>query len=266
LNASEGGDVVLGTWSQIAAPKVIDILGTCGFSFVIVDAQHTSFSMQTVENMARACAANGLVPIVRVADNLPHLILQACDLGAAAVVVPGISTRQAAEAAVRAARFGPGGLRSACPMVRSAGQFTADWRPYAERSDAETGVIALVETPEGVGNCDAIAAVPGIAAILAGPFDLAVAMGCGNDMRHSEVVNAMARLVEAARRGGVPLIMPIFAPAAEECRQVMEEWKRRGVMLFTVGGDKLFLADYVRRYVGEMRAPRPDAAKSPPRA
>ncbi len=40
--------------------------------------------MWTVVNMARACAANGLVPIVRVADNLPHLILQARDLGAAA--------------------------------------------------------------------------------------------------------------------------------------------------------------------------------------
>jgi 2-keto-3-deoxy-L-rhamnonate aldolase RhmA len=262
LKPGEGEHVPLGTWSQIGAPEVIDILGTCGFDFVILDAQHTSLTMQTLENMARACAANGLVPIVRVADNLPHLILQACDLGAAAVVVPGISTREAAEAAVRAARFGPSGQRSACPMVRSAGQFTADWRAYAERSDAETGVIALVETPEGIENCDAIATVPGLAAILAGPFDLAVAMGHGNDMRHSEVVNAMAKLVEAARLAGVPLIMPIFAPAAEECRQVMEEWMQRGVRLFTVGGDKLFLADYVRRYVGEMRARRPSAVKS----
>jgi hypothetical protein len=41
-----------------------------------------------------------------------------------------------------------------------------------------------------------------------------------------------------------------------ECREVMEEWKRRGVKLFTVGGDKLFLADYVRRYVGQLRAQR----------
>jgi len=256
LKISEGEDVLLGTWSQIGAPEVIDILGTCGFSFVILDAQHTSFSMQTVENMARACAANGLVPIVRVADNLPHLVLQARDLGAAAVVVPGISTRDAAEAAVCAARFGPSGQRSACPMVRSSGQFTADWRAYAKRSNAEPGVIALVETPEGIGNCDRIATVPGIAAILAGPFDLAVAMGYDDDMNHPEVVSAMEKLLEAARRAGIPLIMPIFAPAAKECRKVMEEWKRRGVKLFTVGGDKLFLADYVRRYVGQLRAQR----------
>lgn len=256
LNISEDEDVLLGTWSQIGAPEVIDILGTCGFSFVILDAQHTSFSMQTVENMARACAANGLVAIVRVADNLPHLILHARDLGAAAVVVPGISTRDAAEAAVRAARFGPSGQRSACPMVRSSGQFTADWRAYAKRSNAEPGIIALVETPEGIDNCDRIAMVPGIAAILAGPFDLSVAMGHDDDMRHPEVVSAMEKLVDAAKRARIPLIMPIFAPAAKECGEMMQEWKRRGVKLFTVGGDKLFLADYVRRYVGQLRAQR----------
>jgi 4-hydroxy-2-oxoheptanedioate aldolase len=252
LKINEDEDVIIGTWSQIGAPEVIDILGTCGFNFVIIDAQHTSFSMQTVENLARACAANGIVPIVRVADNLPHLILKACDIGAAAIVVPGISTREAAEAAVLAARFGPNGLRSACPMVRSAGQYTNDWRAYAERSNTETGVIVLVETAEGIGNCDAIATVPGIAAVLAGPFDIAVAMGHGNDMRHSEVVNAMSKLFEAAQRADVPFIMPIFAPAAADCRQVMEEWKHRGVKMFTVGGDKLFLADYVRRYVREL--------------
>ena len=254
MQAGKRGELILGTWSQIGAPEVIDILGTCGFDFTIIDAQHTSFSMQTVENLARACAANALVPVVRVADNLPHLILQACDLGAQAVIVPGVSTRAGAEAAVRAARFGPDGQRSACPMTRSAGHFITDWRAYAERSDAEIGIIALVETPEGVGNCAAIAAVPGVAAILAGPFDLAVAMGHGNDMRHADVVDAMALLADAARHTGIALIMPIFAPAAEECRQVMEEWKQRGVTVFTVGADKLFLADYARRYVREMRA------------
>ncbi len=256
FKVSKDEDVLLGTWSQIGAPEVIDILGTCGFSFVIIDAQHTSFSMQTVENMARACIANGLLPIVRVADNLPHMILQARDLGAAAVVVPGISTSEAAEAAVCAARFGPRGQRSACPMVRSCGHFTTDWRAYAKRSDAEPGVIALVETPEGIDNCHRIAAVPGVAAILAGPFDLAVAMGYDNDMRHPEVVSAMEKLVDAARCANIPSIMPIFTPAANECREVMEEWKRRGVKIFTVGGDKLFLADYVRRYVGQLRAQR----------
>lgn len=37
---------------------------------------------------------------------------------------------------------------------------------------------------------------------------------------------------------------------------MMQEWKRRGVKLFTVGGDKLFLADYVRCYAGQLRARR----------
>ncbi len=245
--------VVLGTWSQIGAPEVIDILGRCGFDFTILDGQHTSLSMSTIETLARACDASGLVPLVRVADNLPHLILQACDLGAAAVIVPGIATRAAAEAVARSARFGPSGLRSACPTVRSGGQFVSDWGAYAEQRDRETGIIALVESPEGIANCRDIASVAGIVAILAGPFDLAVAMGHGNDTRHPEVTQAMQRLLEATQAARVPLIMPIFAAAADECREAMREWRRRGVSLFTIGTDKLFFADYVGRYVERMR-------------
>ncbi len=253
LECSKERGFVLGTWSQIGAPEVIDLLGGCGFDFTILDGQHTSLSMGAIEILARACDANGLVPIVRVADNLPHLILQACDLGAAAVIVPGIATREAAETAVRSARFGPQGLRSACPTVRSGGQYVSDWRAYSEKRDRETGVIALVESPEGIANCREIASVPGLTAILAGPFDLAVAMGHGNDTRHPEVTRAMQRLLEAAQAARVPLIMPIFAAAADECREVMQQWKRLGVTFFTVGTDKLFLADYVGRYVARMR-------------
>jgi 2-keto-3-deoxy-L-rhamnonate aldolase RhmA len=263
IKAGETKDVLLGTWVHMGAPEVIDILGTCTFDFLILDTQHSALSMQTIENMARACAANTLVPIVRVADNIPHLICQALDLGAAAVVVPMISTRAAAEAAVRAARFGPRGERSACPMVRAAGHYTTDWRPFAKRCDTETGVIMLVETPEGVANCEEIAKVPGIVALLAGPFDLAVAMGHGNNMRHPDVSNAMTKLLGAAQRAGIPSIIPIFAPTAEECRDTMQEWQNRGVRIFTVGGDTLFLAHYARGYVAQMRSPRARATAVP---
>jgi 2-keto-3-deoxy-L-rhamnonate aldolase RhmA len=256
MNSGEGKPVLLGTWVHIGAPELIDIFGSCKFDFLILDAQHSAMSMRTIERMARACTANKLAALVRVAANLPHLISQALDYGAAGVVIPGISTANDAEAAVRAARFGPHGDRSACPMVRAAGQYTSDWRSYAGRCDTETGIVALVETPEGIANCEQIAEVPGVVALLAGPYDLAVAMGHGNNLRHPDVSNAMAELAKAGMRTGVPLIMPIFAPNADECREVMEEWQSRGVRVFTVGGDTLFLAHYTRGYVAELRASR----------
>lgn len=254
LKKARGDNELLGTWVHIGAPELVDIFGTCGFDFLIIDMQHSSMSMHTVENMARACAANGIVPLVRVAANLPHLIGGALDLGAAAVIVPAISTPTHAEAAVRAARFGPRGERSACPMVRSAGHFTTDWDGFAERSDGQTGIVMLLETPEGVSNCEEIAKVPGIVALLAGPYDLAVAMGHGNNLRHPAVSEAISRLLSAAHKAGIPAIVPIFSPAVEECKHSMEQWKKQGVRIFTVGGDTLFLAHYVRGYVREMRA------------
>jgi 4-hydroxy-2-oxoheptanedioate aldolase len=254
MKATQSKEALLGTWVHIGAPALVDIFGTCGFDFLILDTQHSAMSMETVENMARACAASNMVALVRVAANAPHLIAKALDLGAAGVIVPAISTRLDAEAAVRAARFGPKGERSACPMVRASGHYTSDWRGFADRSDSETGIIMLVETPEGVKNCNEIAAVPGIVALLAGPYDLAVAMGHGNDLRHPSVTDALEKLLEAAHRAKIPAIVPIFAPAAEDCGEVMAQWMKRGVRIFTVGGDTLFLAHHVRGYVQQMRA------------
>ena len=44
-----GPGPVLGTWTQIGAPEVIDILGAAGFDFTVVDAEHGSFGMEAVE-------------------------------------------------------------------------------------------------------------------------------------------------------------------------------------------------------------------------
>jgi 4-hydroxy-2-oxoheptanedioate aldolase len=244
---------VLGTWSQLACAEVVDIIGASGFDFTIVDTEHGFFGLETAENLIRACDAAGLVPLARVPTNEPHLITKALDAGTAAVVVPRVSSADDAEAAVAAARYGPHGTRGACPCVRSGRHYVRDWRAYARAADREAGVIALVETPEGVAAIDRIAGVRGLRAILAGPFDLSVAMGHEGEVTHPDVEAALDRVVEAAAAEDVPLIVPLFAPAMEDCRRQLDRWRRRGVGAFTIGTDKLLLADHCARYVAGLR-------------
>jgi 4-hydroxy-2-oxoheptanedioate aldolase len=110
---------------------------------------------------------------------------------------------------VRASQYAPGGTRGACPCIRAAGHLVRDWRGYAESARAQ-GVIALIDTPEGVEDIDAIAAVPGLLAALAGPFDLSVTLGLHGDTLHPQVQDALERVAQTASKGGVPLVMPIF--------------------------------------------------------
>jgi 4-hydroxy-2-oxoheptanedioate aldolase len=248
----ERSRVAIGTWSQIASAEVVDIVAASGFDFTIIDTEHGAFGLETAENLVRACDAAGIVPIVRVPANETWMITKALDIGAADVVVPKIASVADAERAVASSRYGPQGLRGACPCIRAGDHFVRDWRAFADAEDAP-GVIPLIEMPEAVAAIDAIASIAGLRALICGPFDLSVSMGLDGDSAHPRVVEALERVAVAAMRAGVPLIMPIFHPDAADCARAIERWREHGVNVFTVGTDKLLLADYCSRYVAALR-------------
>ena len=242
----------LGTWSQIHSPEVIDMLGLNGFDFIVIDCQHGPFGIETAERMARAAAATGLAAAVRVSRLDEVEILKALDAGISHVIVPEVASAAEAARAVAATRFAPHGTRGACPCVRSGGHFVRDWRDYAEREEGRTGIVALVENVAGMGEVEAIAATPGLAALMAGPFDLSVSMGLRGDWRAAPVRDALRRLVAAGRERGLPVVMPVFAADPAECRDLVHGWTEEGVTCFMLGSDKILIANAFGQWIDIM--------------
>ena len=244
---------VLGTWSQIGAPEVIDILGASGFQFTILDTEHGSFGMDSIENLVRACDASDVVAIVRVPAFEQAHITRALDAGAQAVIVPGIRSADEAARAIAGGRFAPSGLRGACPCVRAGGHWIADWRSYATARDRDTGIIVLAETPGALDEVEAICALDGMKALMIVPFDLSVALGHEGTSQHPEVVAAIRRMVDAATSNDVPAILPIFAPGLSETMRQVEYWRELGVKVFTIGTDKILLHSQGSRFTQAVR-------------
>ncbi len=240
------GRPLIGTWAQLPHPEVVDILGGFGFDFAIVDLEHGHFGLERATDMIRACEAAGLAPLARV-RGLGE-IGPVLDAGAGAVVVPAIASRRDAEAAIAATRFAPGGTRGACPCVRAVGQYATSWQAFAAAGEA--GAIMLVETAEGVAAIEEIVAAPGALALMLGPFDLSVSLGFRGDWRHAEVQAALRRMREAARAVSLPVIVPVFDAEVEAARAQMAAWREDGVTAFTIGTDKILLADACRRWSG----------------
>ncbi len=229
------------------------MLGAAGLDYTIIDCEHGAFGIETAERLIRACDANGLVPLLRAPSSDPVFIGQALDAGAAAVVVPGVSSADQAQALVAATRFAPEGTRGACPCVRAGGHFIRDWRAYAGAQRGSVGVIALVETRAGLEAIEAICAVEGLLALLIGPFDLSVSLGHAGDYLHPEVQSAIDRMLQAAAATDLPVIAPIFNPDAAEARRQQQSWTERGAGLFVVGTDKILFSEAVSRYTTALR-------------
>lgn len=254
LHPPPGAGPVLGTWTQLDSPEVVDMLGAAGLRFTIVDCEHGRFGLRTAESLFRACQANGIAPWVRAPGLDRGWIGRALDCGAQAVVVPGIESAAQAMEAVAAGRFAPGGTRGACPCVRAGEHWVRDWRAYAAAQEVGTGVLALVETAVGVDAIEGILAVPGLAGLVLGPFDLSVSMGHQGNHRHPEVQAALARMLDAAHRRGVPAIAPVFDPDPAEAAAQRRVWEAQGVRTFAVGTDKILVATAFARYAAALRA------------
>lgn len=237
------GANTLGTWTQIAAPEMVDLIGLNGFQFTIIDCQHGPFGIETAENLARAADANDIAVALRVSRNDPVEIMKALDAGIRHVVVPNVETADETASAVAATRFGPNGLRGACPCCRSGGHFIRNWEDYVVAEEARTGAIALIETAEGHRNIAEICATPGLAGVMAGPFDLSVSMGLNGDWRNTSVKAAVEEIIETAHSANLPTIMPVFAPSPDECRALIDHWGERGVSCFVIGSDKILVAE-----------------------
>lgn len=142
----------MGTWAQMASPEFVELVGHVGFDFVIIDLEHGSFGIETAVNMIRAAEAANTAPIVRVASGSEWEILKVLDAGALGILVPGVSTAEQAKQVVRAAKYGPTGIRGACPATRATGHGAWAWSEYLRWANSETMVWLLVEGVEGIRN------------------------------------------------------------------------------------------------------------------
>jgi 4-hydroxy-2-oxoheptanedioate aldolase len=243
---------VLGTWTQIANGDVIDMLGVAGFDFTIIDCEHGAFGIETAETLIRACEAANVIPCVRVPRGDVVSVYKALDAGARAVFAPSVESADEVSELISYTRFAPEGKRGACPIVRGAEHSAMDWKSFVNAQN-DCGLIAMIETEKGVANCDDILRAKHLKAVLIGPFDLSVSMGCAGDHRHADVQRAIRSVIDSAKRANLPVIMPVFSPLLDETHAQIAEWEALGVTHFAIGADKIIIANALRQYVAAAR-------------
>lgn len=205
------GNVLVGMQHSSGSEAIIELLGCCGFDFVVIDMEHSGYSITVVESMVRAADAVGIVAFVRVLKNDPHLIGQALDTGAQGIVVPHLRTRRDCEAAAAAMRYLPHGIRGKTSGSRAARWGTSDALAYQDWANTETMLIPLIEDREAVDVIEEILAVPGIELMCLGPGDLAQSYNVpGQGLRAAPVMAALERAIRfCAPRNIAVMTLPI---------------------------------------------------------
>jgi 4-hydroxy-2-oxoheptanedioate aldolase len=175
-------------------------LAAAPFDLVWIDLEHGALSLGEAQELAVAVQASGCAAAVRVSRWDAELLPAVLDAGVDAIVAPGVET--AAQAGELAARlhYPPDGRRGYGP--RRAGGYGRTPR-FWTAPNARPALLVQVETRAAVEAAAAIAAVPGVDALVVGVADLSFDLGAPLAPASPSLTTAVAAVRDAAAAAGI---------------------------------------------------------------
>ena len=248
------GKVAVGGWLAINSSYCAEIMAHQDFDWLVVDTQHGAIDFNSALPMLQAISTTDTMPFARVPWNEPSIIMKMLDAGAYGIVVPMIETKADAEAAVRACRFPPMGLRSAGPYrgVLYGGN------DYTDRANDEIALILMIETPQALENLEEIASVPGVDALYIGPSDLSQALGLGlpYNIDNPKHTAAVTRIREVCEKHGVVPGVHTNGPAASN------RFIKEGFKMVMLNSDSAFVGATARAELTAIKEARDTANRA----
>lgn len=196
------GELLLGcNVRHSRTPEIGAILRDCGFSWLMLDNEHSPMPPHLGYDIALGAIRAGLLPIARVRRNDEAEIASWLTNGALGVIVPHVNTYDEARRATRAAKYPPEGALSVPGSIPQFGYGI----PLAEASrhfNQESVTMLMIESQVAVDAVQDIAAVAGADVLFVGSSDLVFDMGLPGGYGHPRYLAALERIAAAARAHG----------------------------------------------------------------
>jgi len=227
------GTTTIGAFVAMDSPALVEVLGYCGFDFLVLDAEHGALDPHAIENMTRAAELSGATAIVRVPENNPRILLRYLDVGPQGLLIPWCQSAAEARLAVQGTKYYPHGTRGLAG-VRAAKYGIATPLPqYVIDANNETLVVVQIETVTAVEALPEILTVPGVDVFFIGPNDLSQSLGYParpDEPAVQEVIDrALSLILDAGKIAGI-----MVRDAAG-----LRRYRERGVTFITISANSL---------------------------
>jgi len=243
------GEAVFGTMlRELTSPEVCEILAQAGLDFLILDAEHSVYSYETIQSMAASSKQSGIACFARVADAAYHLIARILDAGVEGVMVPRVETKQTVEEVIAAAKYPPSGRRGWGLRRIHLGGAPASIAESIAHFNENTLVIIQVESRRALDNLEEMLGVPGVDVALVGPADLSISLGCPGQFESPQMEEALQHVIAVCKKKGVA--SSVHFPSA----QLWRKWFARGMRFVLCSNEWAIFSNGAREFTAGLKS------------
>lgn len=238
------GELLISPMVTLSCPEAAEVLSDVGYDWLFLDAEHSTFAPADLQAIVGR-VSHKLPSLVRLPAPEEVSIKKALDLGAAGIIAPQVNSPEQAANIVSWSRYSPEGTRGV-GLGRAHGYgFTFD--DYLAKANEEITVVVQAEHIDAVNSIEEIVKVPGVDAVLIGPYDLSASLKRIGEIDHPEVTGAIQHVTEVCQSHNIPL--GIFGVTVDAVKPYIE----KGFTLITVGVDTVMLGHAARKMLGQVR-------------
>jgi len=185
---------------EFNTPGIGQILKAAGCEYVLVDMEHSGFSISDVKKILRYMQAADMPVVVRPPSKEYHHAARVLDMGAGAIMFPMVGSPEEVKKLLDYIKYPPKGKRGVALQVAHDRYIDGPVMKKLSDANRNTAFCALIETLEGVENSDAIAAMKDVDLMWIGHFDLSADMGIAGQFDHPDFKKAINKIVKACKK------------------------------------------------------------------
>ena len=185
---------------EFNTPGIGHILKASGCELVMVDMEHSGFSIGDIKKILRYMEAADMPVVLRPPSKEYHHAARALDMGAGAIMFPMVGSPQEVQQLLDYIKYPPLGKRGVALQIMH-DRFTGG--PVMKKlrdANRNTAFCAPIETLEGVENADAIASMKDVDLMWIGHFDLSADMGIAGKFDHPDFEAAIDKIIKACKK------------------------------------------------------------------
>ena len=200
--AIRSGEKQIGLWVSLTSEVSADIVAGSGYDWVVLDMEHSPNEIPSILTQLNVFKNSTATPIVRPAWNDTVVVKRLLDIGSPGLLFPMVQSVEEAEAAVRATRYPPRGVRGVAGATRATSYGRC--KDYFDRVEGETTIIVQLETKQAIAQAEEIAAVDGVHGVFFGPADIAADLGLLGKPMSPAVWDLILPVARKLAASGVP--------------------------------------------------------------